>query len=164
MYGCWQQSSWNGWRFLRQTGSPTPNESQAISNQALRRDSHSARSAPGKRHRVFNLGLLPSVSTQRFPFLLPKELTDSQPHLHRVQPRVRRRQAGVGDVHVAQFRAPVPPIPQEMRTHGRAEEVKFTVLVPVGNIVIGKQRPAAEFDIRSNRAPEWQNSISDSAD
>ena len=45
-------------------------------------------------------------------FLIPlvvsaEELSDSQPHLHAVDSRIRRRQPCIRDVHVAQFEADI---------------------------------------------------------
>ncbi len=76
-----------------------------------------------------------------------KKLADSQPHLHRVDPGIRRGQSGVRDVHVAQLEADVMPGAKDVHAErGLVHEIHR--VRSGGNAVVGEDRATGEFKIR----------------
>ena len=64
-------------------------------------------------------------------------------------PGLRIAQAGIGNMHIPQLHAPVARVSQKMRAQGGRRSEVYAV-GPGRNIVVGKQRAAAEFKIRDD--------------
>ena len=75
-----------------------------------------------------------------------EELSYSQPHLHAVDPWIRRRQARIRNVQVAQFQAQVVFRAEEVRAEGGLRGEVHRVGAG-GDIVVREERAAAEFEI-----------------
>ena len=80
-----------------------------------------------------------------------EKLANSQSHLHRVDPRVRRCEPRIRNMHVTQFKAHVSLRAQNVHTQsGLVHEIHR---VRSGrNVVIREQDSASEFQIRRNAA------------
>jgi len=78
-----------------------------------------------------------------------EEPSDAQPHLHRIDSRIRRRQPRVRDVHVAQFEAHIVLRAENMHAQRRLIH-EVDRVGPGGNIVVCDQHPADEFQIGGN--------------
>ena len=75
-----------------------------------------------------------------------EEFANPQAHLHRVDSRIRCRQACVRDVHVAQFEADVALRAEDVHSQrGLVHEVDG--VGSGGNVVVGEQRAAGEFQV-----------------
>src|SRR5690349_2810172 len=78
--------------------------------------------------------------------MLPQKPSDSEANLHGVQPRIHRGQSSIGDVQVAEFDAPVVFVAEEMRAQ-RGGGGEVDVICKSGNVVVGEEYAAAEFEI-----------------
>src|SRR5882672_7758051 len=83
---------------------------------------------------------------------LTEELSNSQTHLHSVEPRIQIAQACVRDVHVAGFQTERMISPQKVETESRAGS-EIHARSKVGHIMVGEQRPATQFEIRNHATP-----------
>jgi hypothetical protein len=72
--------------------------------------------------------------------------SNAQPHLYRVDPRIRRGQACIGDVQIAQFQAPVVLRAEDVRAQGSGGSEVHGVGAE-RDVVVGEQRAAAEFEV-----------------
>ena len=95
--------------------------------------------------------MLPAETLQatslRKELTLAEKLTDAQPHLHRVDPRIRRGQSRIGDVHVPQLQAYIVLRAQDMYTKcGLVHEV-YRVRSR-GYVVVREDDATSQFQVR----------------
>src|SRR5579871_1568840 len=89
------------------------------------------------------------VSTMKL--LMVQEFTDSQPDLHGVDAGIQISQACVRDVHVTHFKAHVVSRAQQMHAQ-RSLIHEVDAICVGGNVVVGKQHSAGEFQVRGDIA------------
>ena len=70
-------------------------------------------------------------------------------HLERVNPPIAGAEAGVGNVHVAQFHAPIAVIPEEVCPQ-RDAGCEVDARSSGWHVMIGEQRPATQLEVRDN--------------
>src|SRR5579863_5490174 len=75
-----------------------------------------------------------------------KELPNSHPHLHRVNPRIRLRQPSVRDMHVAQFKTHVMPRAEDVHSEGGLVGEVHRVRAG-GDVAVSEQRASRQFQI-----------------
>ena len=77
------------------------------------------------------------------PSLGLREQAESQPHLNRIDAGIGPRNSGIGDMHVAHFRAPIIFAAQKMRSE-RATGGEINVGCAFRHLYIGEKRSATE--------------------
>jgi hypothetical protein len=86
-----------------------------------------------------------------YPSFSAREPSKSHPHLHRIDPWIRRGQARIRDMHVAQFQCEIAPRAEQV--HTKRSLIHEVHRVGAGrNIAIREQRPSREFQVRRNVA------------
>src|SRR5882724_5660511 len=74
------------------------------------------------------------------------DFAQSDPHLQSINAAIARAEAGVGDVRVAEFDAPIAAITEEVCAQGSAG-CEVHARSPERHVVMGKQRSAAQLKI-----------------
>src|ERR1035438_9813754 len=85
--------------------------------------------------------------TRSFSGLLSAgESAYSKPHLHGVDPRIRRRQSGVRDVHVAEFETYIVLRAEDVQAQrGLIHEIHS--VRSCRNVMVGENRAPSEFEV-----------------
>jgi hypothetical protein len=94
------------------------------------------------------------IQLEAIRFLIPsvvsaEELSDSQPHLHAIDTRIRRRQPCIGNVHVAQLEADIVLRAENVHAQRRLIH-KVDSICSGWNVVASQQNSSGQFEVRRN--------------